>query len=160
MGAFIDSVNERGERLNSAWEAQREFHEPERDTYSNFFSRLGARVTGDFSRNWQAREAALAREFSAFEAQKQRDFEERMSSTAYQRAVDDMRSAGLNPYLMYDNGGYQASTPSGVSAQTIGAGVSSDSNIASLANAVARIASVVLRRPNTTTVNRVIHMHK
>lgn len=45
------------------------------------------------------------------QAQANRDFQERMSSTAYQRATQDMAKAGLNPMLGYSQGG--ASTPGG-----------------------------------------------
>lgn len=48
-------------------------------------------------------------------AQDQMAFQERMSSTSYQRAMKDMELAGLNPMLAYSQGG--ASTPPGSTTQ-------------------------------------------
>lgn len=49
--------------------------------------------------NWQR-----TAEFNAEQAQIQRDWQERMANTVYQRTMDDMRKAGLNPVLAAGSG--------------------------------------------------------
>lgn len=80
-------------------------------------------------------------EFNAQEAQKQRDYEERMSNTAVQRQVEDMKSAGINPAMAYVNGATGASTPTGSSAHSSAGGGAN--GVASLINSAANMAHVM-----------------
>lgn len=71
--------------------------------------------------------------FQSLEAQKNRDWQERMSNTAYQRAVKDLQASGLNPILAYQNGGAtvnSVSTPSGASGNVDNSFISALSSLA------------------------------
>ena len=80
-------------------------------------------------------------------AQQQEGFQREMSNTSYQRAVADMKAAGLNPMLAYSQGG--ATTPVGATTQVqnaLGAGVTSGQQAYQLAlNTQQNLADIKLK---------------
>lgn len=68
-------------------------------------SGVGALASAGLSAYTTAKQNKKDRAFNAQQAQLNRNFQEQMSNTAYQRAVTDMQSAGLNPALAYQQGG-------------------------------------------------------
>lgn len=78
-----------------------------------------AQAVGDITSAWMSSDAAHKQNRMALQiAREQMSFQERMSNTAFQRQVEDLRAAGLNPALGFMKGS-GASTPPGASAPVV-----------------------------------------
>lgn len=92
---------------------------------------------------WNAIASAVSgaknRKFQSAEAQKQRDWTERMSNTALRRSMTDARAGGLNPILMA-SGGMSASAGGAAAASSSHRGLDG-SSIGSNAMAMAKFGT-------------------
>lgn len=102
------------------------------DDFVDFGKKLAAPLIGGFL-GYKGQEATNEAQIAM--SREQMDFQERMSSTAYQRAVADMKAADLNPMLAYQQGG--ASSPGGampVIGNKVSAGMNSAAQISTIEN--------------------------
>lgn len=89
------------------------YHDGQPATYLEYLHEL-QKAAAERQMEFQQASAREAMQFEADQAALNREFQREMSNTAYQRAVSDLRKAGLNPVLAV---GASASTPAGSSAQ-------------------------------------------
>lgn len=106
---------------------------------------MGGSLIGGLLGNKGARQQNAA---NAKQAKKNREFQERMSSTAHQREVIDLRAAGLNPILSASKG---ASTPSGAQANMVNA---LEPMANSAKDTAQMMANINLTRAQTEKVNK------
>lgn len=94
------------------------------------------------AQSYNAEEARINREWSAEQASIQRDYQERLSNSAYQRATTDMRAAGINPMLAYSQGG--ASVPVGAAGTSSAASSPAPQPVQNVAEGASRGAAAMM----------------
>lgn len=94
---------------------------------------------------------ALANDSRESSSASQMEFQERMSNTAYQRGMADMRAAGLNPMLAFSQGGASSPLGSQYQVENIGAAAVHGYNEAAMAEAGLQSAGANQQQADTAS---------
>lgn len=116
-------------------------------------------LENDINREFNSAEAERNRQFQSEEAKLQRDWYEYMSNTAYQRSMDDMKAAGINPILAYSQGGAAVSGTGIPTGSAASYGSSGGDTLSSLMSSAADVLNA-LTGSSASKVNSFYKLYK
>lgn len=151
MGLIVDGIQKLDDRIFTPKIENGNVPTPVGDTYRGLGSSVFS-ATDIAAEDWQRQEQsnALARDFNAREAQKNRDWQEHMSNTSYQRMVADMKKAGINPIMAFGSSGADVGQGSTAS---INATKNQSQQFDNLSSLLKVAAGLITKKPSTIIKN-------
>lgn len=115
LGGILNPSESQSTSTGSSWDKSENWSNSSGGSFEEAGS-LSTATQDAWSKAWT--NAKEANQNAHDEAELARMYQTYMSNTAYQRAVNDLKLAGLNPILAFYGGGSGASTPAGAQAQS------------------------------------------